>query len=216
MKDPFVVNRRHHRVVLNHRCKRVLRDRAGGVVFKGNTLHVRAGMRPSKRRCFVREIEVLLDALRLTRSRTLNLLDTLEQAPDWDNAIGWRPAPQRAHIAWQLMHIAITEDVFATEGLAPAKDPLWKHLWPRFRAGSVPDDDLPAAGVIRNVLDRSRQHLFSTLSELSVDLLHEVPNPLREQGLTPYGTVLSLAWHEAHHQGQAHLTLNLFRTANAK
>ena len=38
------------------------------------------------------------------RGRTLGLLEQIEKHPAGEKALGWRPGPGRAHIAWQLMH----------------------------------------------------------------------------------------------------------------
>lgn len=100
-----------------------------------------------------------LPAVQGTRPRTLGLLDAIEALPNPAAALAWRPGSGRAHIAWQLMHIGITEELFATERLAPHKAGSWTELWPRFRGGSTPDDDIPSIGRIREVLAGThRQH----------------------------------------------------------
>src|SRR3954469_24813696 len=87
------------------------------------------------------------------RARTIALLDTIAKLPDPQAAVSWRPGPGRAHIGWQLMHIAITEELFATERLAPQRPGKWTELWPRFRGGSTPDGDVPSIATIRQTLD---------------------------------------------------------------
>ena len=149
------------------------------------------------------------------RKRTLDLLDKIEQEPDPERVLGWRPGPGRAHIAWQLMHLGITEELFATERLAPHKSGAWTDLWPRFRGGSTPDDDIPSPELIRDVLTGSRAHLLETLKEFSDDRLNEVPEALKARNLTVREVLYILGWHEAHHQGQAHITLNLYRASQA-
>ncbi len=79
-------------------------------------------------------------AYEFNRGRTLALLEKIEQEPDPIRVLGWRPGPGRAHIAWQLMHVAITEELFGTERLAPPKQAGFAVLVPRFKGGSVPDD----------------------------------------------------------------------------
>jgi len=55
--------------------------------------------------------------------------------------------------------------------------------------------------------------LLATLAEFSDDQLGEIPPALAQRGW-PLLTVLHvIAWHEGHHQGQAHLTLNLFKAS---
>jgi uncharacterized damage-inducible protein DinB len=54
--------------------------------------------------------------------------------------------------------------------------------------------------------------LLAHLSTLDDNKLNTKPN---EQAPWTYGEWLKvLAWHEAHHQGQAHLTLNLYKAAH--
>lgn len=153
-----------------------------------------------------------LQQYQFNRTRTLALLDQIEQFPDPRAVLGWRPGLGRAHTAWQLMHIGVTEELFAAERLAK-KPGAFTELWPRFRGGSTPDDDIPSPQMIRRVLEESRTHLGKTLGELEEAQLDEIPPLWADRGL-PLRTVLHLiGWHEAHHQGQAHMTLNLYKAA---
>ncbi len=157
--------------------------------------------------------ELLIKSLEFARARTLGLLDGIEKEPDPQAILAWRPGPGRAHIGWQLTHIAITEEIFATERLAPQKEAHWKELWPRFRGGSTPDDDVPAVAMIRDVLTAAREHLLGTLRAIGDDRFDEIPEALRERKFTVRDVFFVLAWHEAHHQGQAHLTWNLYKAS---
>ncbi len=157
--------------------------------------------------------ELLIKNLDFARARTLGLLDSIEKEPDPQAVLAWRPGPGRAHIGWQLTHIAVTEELFATERLAPQKEARWKELWQRFRGGSMPDDDVPSVAMIRDVLKGAREHLLGTLRAIGDDRLDEIPDALRERKLTVRDVFFVLAWHEAHHQGQAHLTLNLYKAS---
>ena len=148
------------------------------------------------------------------RERTLALLDQIEKLPDSQAALAWRPAPGRAHIGWQLMHIGITEELFATERLAPQRSPRWTELWTRFRGGSTPDENVPNTSTIREILAGARQDLLETLRDYGDDRLDEIPPPLAARKLTVQDVLYILGWHEAHHQGQAHITLNLFKQAH--
>jgi uncharacterized damage-inducible protein DinB len=157
--------------------------------------------------------QLYFEAYQFNRTRTLATLETIEKLPQPQQALAWRPGPGRAHIGWQLMHIGVTEDLFASERLAPSKPGEFTELWPRFRGGSTPDDNVPDAKTIRQVLERSRASLLATLSEYTEARLDEIPPALAQRGLT-VRTVLSLiAWHEGHHQGQAHITLNLYKAS---
>jgi len=149
------------------------------------------------------------------RGRTLALLDAIEKEPDPQDALVWQPGPGRAHMGWQLMHIAITEEIFASERLAPHRVGQWQDLWPRFRGGRTPDDNVPTTAEIREKLAHARRHLLETLAEYSDDRLDEIPPAFRERGWNVRHVLHLIGWHEAHHQGQAHLTLNLYRARQA-
>ncbi|HEX5443630.1 MAG TPA: DinB family protein [Pirellulales bacterium] len=154
-------------------------------------------------------IQILIESYQFNRDRTLGLLEKVEQQPNVSGVLGWRPGSGRAHIAWQLMHIGITEEIFATERLAPDRPGAFSDLWPRFRGGSTPDDNIPAPGLIRQVLAESRQHLLETLSRYGDERLGEIPPAMAERKWTVRDVLSVLGWHEGHHQGQAHITLNL-------
>jgi uncharacterized damage-inducible protein DinB len=160
-------------------------------------------------------IDIFVRSYGFYRQRTLDLLGKIQQESDPQRVLGWRPGPGRAHIGWQLMHIGITEEIFATERLAPHKTGQWQELWPRFRGGSTPDDDVPSVEQIRQVLDGAREHLLATLGEYDDSRLQEIPAALRQRNLTVQDVLYILGWHEAHHQGQAHITYNLYRAAAA-
>lgn len=155
-------------------------------------------------------VTTFLDAYRFNREKTLALLDKIGQGSDAAQALSWRPGPGRANIGWQLMHIGVTEEIFATERLNPARPPAFSELWPRFRGGSTPQDEAPPAATIRQILDESRQHLVETLRGYGEDRLEEIPPAMAERNLTMRQILALLGWHEAHHQGQAHITLNLY------
>jgi hypothetical protein len=156
-------------------------------------------------------VAILEEAYAFNRGRTLGLLDSIEKEADPRAVLAWRPGPGRAHIGWQFMHVAITEDIFASERLAPHKKGFFTDLWPRFRGGSTPDDDVPAPATIRKVLTDSRQHLLATLSDYPDGRLGEIPEALKARGLTVLDVLHIISWHEAHHQGQSHITFNLFK-----
>jgi hypothetical protein len=158
-------------------------------------------------------LATLIAACEFNRTRTLGLLDRVEQEADPQKALGWRPGPGRAHIAWQLMHIGITEELFATERLVPGSQPAFADLVPRFKGGSTPDDQIPERGLIRQVLSDSRAHLLKTLERFSDNDLETVFQISKDRRLSLREVLHILAWHEPHHQGQAHITLNLYRAS---
>jgi uncharacterized damage-inducible protein DinB len=156
-------------------------------------------------------IQVMTKSFAFNRVRTLATLEEIEKLPRPAEALSFRLGPGRAHIGWQLLHVGITEELFATERLAPDKPPKWNDLWPRFRGGSKPDDDIPSAGTIREILAESRERLLATLSGYTDDRLGEIPPPLAQRKLTFLDVLHILSWHEAHHQGQAHAMLNSYK-----
>lgn len=157
-------------------------------------------------------IEVLCRAMDFNRQRTLTLLERVEKTTDPEATLAWRPGSGRAHVAWQLMHIGVTELIFASERLAPNKPHVMEEFWARFRGGSVVDDDVPSIPTIRQVLDTGRTELRSTLSSFSDDDLNHIPAALQERQLSLLDVLHILCFHESHHHGQAHLTLNLFES----
>jgi len=159
-------------------------------------------------------IDITLQQMDLNRERTLATLAAIEKLPDPARSLGWRPGPGRAHIAWQLTHVGVTEELFATERFL-GTSPDFADLVPRFRGGSTPDDNIPSVAMIRDVLARSREHLQKTISQLTEADLGRIPAALRERGLSIGKALQIIVWHEAHHQGQAHITLNLLKASGA-
>jgi uncharacterized damage-inducible protein DinB len=83
----------------------------------------------------------------------------------------------------------------------------------RFAGGSTPDDDIPSLDDIRRYLETQRKELLAHLKGLDAAMLDKKPN---DQAPWTYREWIKvLAWHEAHHQGQAHITLNLQKAASA-
>ena len=149
--------------------------------------------------------------LAFCRKKTLDLLGTIAAMPEPARVLGWRPGPGRAHIAWQLMHIGATDDRHLNvrmRGGSPAEPELVQ----RFAGGSTPDENIPSVDAIRSYLDTRRSLMIEHLRTLSDADMQTKPN---EQAPWIYQEWFELlAWHEAHHQGQAHLTLNLYKSAH--
>lgn len=159
-------------------------------------------------------ISVMLDVMELNRQRTLATLDEIAKLPNAASVLGWRPGPGRAHIGWQLTHVGITEELTATERLLGTA-PAYPDLVPRFKFGSVPDDDIPPVDLIRKVLSDSRTHIQQCFSTFSDNDLETIPKWYTERGWNLRRILQILCWHEAHHQGQAHITLNLWKAGTA-
>jgi hypothetical protein len=108
-------------------------------------------------------IEIVQSCWEFNRERTLGLLQQAAGLPQPAEALGWRAAPGRAHVAWQLLHIGMTEELFATERIL-GTPPAFADLVPRFRGGSTPDDEIPPVDRIRDVLNATREHVLETFS----------------------------------------------------
>lgn len=149
--------------------------------------------------------------LTFSRQKSIELLDAIGAAAVPVTVLGWRPSLERAHIAWQFMHIAATDDrhlhVRMTGG-----EPQEPELVRRFAGGSVPDDQIPTTDVIRSYLTTQREALIAHLRQLSEGDLARKPNEQAQWTYREWFQVL--AWHEAHHHGQAHLTYNLYRAGH--
>lgn len=153
----------------------------------------------------------LVQLLELSRKRTDGFIDAIAARPDPAAALAWRPGPGRAHVAWQLMHIAATDDRHLNVRMRGG-EPASADFVRRFAGGSTPDDEVPALDVIRSYLTERRQAILEHLRGLSESALATKPNPEAQWAYDEWFRIL--AWHEAHHHGQAHLTYNLFRATH--
>ena len=106
------------------------------------------------------------------------------------------------------MHLAATEDrhVHVRMTAGEPQEPEWVR---RFASGSVPDDNIPSLDVVREYLLAQREALLEHLRGLSKQDLATKPNAAAPYVYGEWFQVLAL--HEAYHNGQAHLTYNLYR-----
>lgn len=155
-------------------------------------------------------VDALLQLWTFQRERTLALLDNIAGLENSVQVLSWQPNTGRAHLGWQFTHIAITEELFATERFCGTTAP-WPELAEQFKGGSTPSEFVPDVEEIRHLLSESRTHLVEVVKHFTPAQLEEIPPHFAERGHT-FGTWLKiLSWHEAHHQGQAHLTFNLWK-----
>lgn len=155
----------------------------------------------------------LIEMLDFNRGKTLAFLDNLAKLDGAAKALAWRPGPGRAHIAWQLMHIAATDDRHVHVRMAPpGGQPKNAAYVGRFAGGSTPDDEIPSIDEIKRYLAEQRTEVVNYLKSLPTAAL--ATKPTETAPWTHNEWVKVLAWHEAHHQGQAHLTLNLYKAAH--
>ncbi|MAT13915.1 MAG: hypothetical protein CMJ46_01440 [Planctomyces sp.] len=157
-------------------------------------------------------IEQAIQHWELARGQTLAMLDTIDELADPLGVLGWRPSPGRAHICWQLMHIAITEEIFATAFLQNS-EPGLTNLVLRFRRDSTPDDEIHSPEEIRNTLITTRTHLLESIRSFEGSDLSQLTAGRQERGWSIAKLLTIVSWHEAHHQGQAHFCLNSWKAA---
>jgi hypothetical protein len=151
--------------------------------------------------------------LEFVRKKTLDTLDAIAKRPDAGELLAWRPGPGRAHVAWQLMHIAATDDRHLGIRMKGG-DPASAEYVKRFAGGSTPDENVPTVEEIRRYLTERRTAMLDHLAGLSDADLARKPN---DHAPWPYEEWFRvLTWHEAHHQGQAHLTVNLYKAAKGE
>jgi len=150
--------------------------------------------------------------MEFVRKKTLDTLEAIAKQPDALKVLGWRPGPGRAHIGWQLMHIAATDDrhIYVRIGGGQAKEPGYVE---RFAGGSTPDDQLPAVEEMRRYLAERRAATLALLESASDEAFAKKPYDASPYTLEEWFRVWT--WHEAHHQGQAHLTWNMYKAAQS-
>jgi len=150
-------------------------------------------------------IEELRLRMEGNRMNTAELFDDLEAFADEEAAtLGIDRAevlrrvlshvrPDRTkHIAWHLMHLAVTEEFIFGDGVQQA-------LWEQYKAGSDAVETVPDLETIRNQMAFSRSHLLQALDRLSDDDLLVRP-PLLPDCREPYIEIIhELIWHEPYH-----------------
>ena len=155
-------------------------------------------------------IDAMTSLWDLNRERTNALIGEFRDDPELDELLVWQPDDGRAHIGWQLMHIAVTEAVIAKERITQGGANLG-DLAERFGRGSVPDGNVPSLDEIVETLASTRQALVETTRSITDDELQTIRPGLEPRGWTVQKALQIISWHEAHHHGQAHITLNLYR-----
>ncbi len=116
----------------------------------------------------------LIEVMEFNRQKTLALLDNLAKQPDIQAILGWRPGPGRAHLAWQLMHIAATDDRHVHARMTGGQ-PQEAELVRRFAGGSTPDESIPTVEEIRTYLTAQRAEVLNHLKSLPDSALGTKP-----------------------------------------
>lgn len=157
----------------------------------------------------------LIAGMEFARARLLGILSTIETSgQDVQKVLAWRPAAGRAHIAWQAMHCAATHDRYINSRIKGGQvqdEALVTH----FAGGSNPSDsNVPSLADIRQKLETSFANAVATvrgLSSADLDTVQDFPNNLKR---SIGESITLLIWHEGHHQGQIHLTWNLYKQSH--
>lgn len=160
--------------------------------------------------------DTLIAVMDFSRQRLLASLEAIEKSGhDAAKVLAWRPGPGRAHIGWQAMHCAATHDKYLAVNIKGLSAPTDPALVAAFGGGSTPSDqNVPTLASIRQALDTHYRAFRSYLAGLApADLQRQVGPPDRRRTIAE--SALLMAWHEAHHQGQIHLTWNLYQAAHA-
>lgn len=161
------------------------------------------------------DAQTLVSVLDFGRARLLGIMTTIENSgQDVNKVLAWRPGPGRAHIGWQLMHCAATLDRYLNVGMVggKAKD---EAIVNAFGGGSTPSDqNVPTMEAIKNKLETTYAEFRAYVAGISSEEMatKRVGQPGKERVLSE--AFILLAWHEAHHQGQIHLTWNLYKAAH--
>jgi hypothetical protein len=162
------------------------------------------------------DADTLNAGLDFTRARLLGSLDAIEKSgQDIGKVLAWRPGPGRAHIAWQAMHCAATHDRYLN--IAVLQKPAAKNeaMVSAYGGGSTPSDQgIPDLATIRRHLDENFAALREYVSSLDQAGLSKKITGRDGKERSIAEAITLLTWHEAHHQGQIHLTWNLYKAAH--
>lgn len=159
--------------------------------------------------------ETLLAAMDFARARLLATLDTIEKSgQESAKVLAWRPGPGRAHMAWQFAHCAAThhKHLYVTLQGKPIPDEAFVAA---YAGGSTPSDqNVPTASALRDRLASTYADFRKFIASLGEqDLVNRKVGPAGKERLLSEWIML-YTWHEAHHQGQIHLTWNLYKAAH--
>jgi uncharacterized damage-inducible protein DinB len=153
--------------------------------------------------------DTLISMMEMVRQRLLGSLEAIEKSGrDVGEVLRWRPGAGRAHIAWQAMHCAATHDRYLNVFIK-GESPVDEKLVAAFGGGSVPSDqNVPGLGEIRQALEKNLRAFTDYVRTLKAEDLGRMVGPA-DRRRTLGDAIQIMVWHEAHHQGQIHLTWNL-------
>ncbi len=163
----------------------------------------------TQERIIIFDLNTILSMLDFTRDRLVGSLDGIEKSGhEIQRVLAWRPGIGRAHIAWQAMHCAATHDKYVNVRIKGG-NPSDLALCDSFAGGSTPSDtNVPSLEAIREKLRVNLEAFKLFLRTADLANVTDFPNNVQR---TVGESAILLAWHEAHHQGQIHLTWNLYK-----
>ena len=136
------------------------------------------------------------------------LLAKIEKSPDPAGALAFRPGKDRAQIGWQLMHIAAADDSLLN-GMLTTNEPLSAAHVETYQGSKRTPDEIPDLPLIKKYLKDTRDNLKTFIADMDMSKLNEKPH--EKSWGTHLAGLQNALFHEAHHQGQAHLTFNLYK-----
>ncbi len=163
------------------------------------------------------QLIALISCLDMNLNRVVAQVESVSGNPEMKEFLSWRIAPERAHAAWQWTHIAVTEELFACHRLVKAPERS-KHsdYWDRFRGGSTPSDtDIPTFETILTLLKENHETLRQTLMTFTDEDLDIHQSTVRDTTHTLRNWLQIMIYHSAHHHGQVHAMLNVYKGMKA-
>jgi len=159
------------------------------------------------------DASTIITVLEMSHRRLLDELASIENSGQGAKALAWRPGPGRVHLGWQFMHCASAQEKFLKVWFLDEKAD--EQMLKDFASNSTASDaKVPSLSAIRAALDSKYAALKSWLEAQPPEtLMRLVPARVTKQR-TVADAILHLAWHEAQHHGQIHLTWNLYKAAN--
>ncbi len=155
--------------------------------------------------------DTLLSITDYSRSRLLGTLETIEKSGGGHEESPRVATGAGASAYFLAVHaLAATHDRYLNVGIKGGK-PNDEWLCTNFAGGSTPSDDLvPDIATIRATLEKTYKPFREFLAALHPKTLdRKYPN-----NRTLAESYQLLAWHEGHHQGQIHLTWNMYKHAH--
>lgn len=161
------------------------------------------------------DTNTLVSVMDFAHTRLLGSLDAIEKSgEDLATVLAWRPGAGRAHIGWQALHCAATHDKYFNVNIRGQAEPNDPKLVANYGGGSIQADiPLPTLQQIRDVIQANftaLREFVATATPAQLEVVVGPPDRQRKIG----ESIILLAWHESHHQGQIHLTWNLYKHAN--